>query len=57
MQHIRGAFKLDTSSPILKAMPEITNCHLQPNTFGDKVFLSLHLYRDNIEARTGSLGN
>ncbi|KAG0431514.1 hypothetical protein HPB47_021709 [Ixodes persulcatus] len=67
MHHVREAFKIDASSLTLKAMPGITKCQLQPNAFekmrvglafqlfADRVLQGLHLYKDEIEARTGTI--
>lgn len=65
MHHVREAFKIDASSLILKAMPGITKCHLQPNAFEkmraglafqyfrDRVLQGLHFYKNQTEAGTG----
>ncbi|KAH7981059.1 hypothetical protein HPB49_021215 [Dermacentor silvarum] len=67
MCHVREAYKIDSSSLTLKAMPGITKCHLQPNSFeqqrvsyafqlfGERVLQGLHLYKADIEAKTGPI--
>lgn len=67
MQPIREAYKIDSSSLTLKAMPGLTKCHLQPNAFekmrvgyafqlfGTRVLQGLHLYKEDIESKCGSI--
>lgn len=65
--HVKKAYDLDFKSLTLKAMPGITKCHVEPTSFeqqrvsyafqlfGERVLQGLHLYKDEIEAKTGPI--
>lgn len=67
MWHVKEAFKKDCSSVTLKVMPGITRSHLQPGPFekmrvglafqlfSDSVLQGLRIYKNDIEATTGSI--
>lgn len=67
MDHVKEAFKTDSSNVTLKAMPGLTRTHLYPNNFekmrvsyafqlfGAKVLQGLHLYKTDLEEKCGSI--
>ncbi|KAM7296801.1 hypothetical protein ISCGN_021956 [Ixodes scapularis] len=67
LQPLREALKLDANNITMKAMPRLTNTHLQPNNFekmrvtyafqlfGTEALRGLHFYKPQLERRCGSI--
>ncbi|KAK8766184.1 hypothetical protein V5799_007036 [Amblyomma americanum] len=67
MRPVREAHKIDANNVTLKAMPGITECHLNPNgfekmrvsyafqLFGPKVLRAFHLYRNELDTIFGTI--
>ncbi|KAH6920128.1 hypothetical protein HPB50_028884 [Hyalomma asiaticum] len=67
IQPLREAFKIDSGNTTLKAMPDLTLVHLQPNgfekmrvtlafqLFGDRVLHGLNFYKDTLESLWGEI--
>nr|XP_037289630.1 uncharacterized protein LOC119183564 [Rhipicephalus microplus] len=64
---VREAYKIDANNVTLKAMPGITECHLNPNgfekmrvsiafqLFGARVLQAFHLYRNELDKIFGTI--
>lgn len=67
MRPVMEAYKIDANNMTLKAMPGITECHLNPNSFekikvtyafqlfGPKVLQAFHLYRNELDKIFGTI--
>lgn len=64
---VREAYEIDANNVTLKAMPGITECHLNPNgfekmrvsiafqLFGARVLQAFHLYRNELDKIFGTI--